>query len=153
LDGAAADGVYDNVGATAPFNPAKIIGSIALNVAAPTPSVWSSNWSWRPLPAGLRRVTIYWAGEIFPTAPLAQQARQAVDLRNSFRSAARDAMIDQDTAAQLNATNPNLTWEQVVQKYSADYSGDELWQQIIDASQRSRASVNQSLGVASPGGQ
>lgn len=84
-------------------------------------------------------------------ADLQTQAMQAHDLRNTFRTEARFAMQDQEAAAQLNATNPNLTWEQVVAKYSTDYSGDELWQQIINASQRSRASVNQQLGVKFPG--
>ena len=81
------------------------------------------------------------------TTSLQDQAYQAFNLRNSFRTATRNAMIDQETAAQLNVTNPNLTWDQVVQKYSSTYSGDELWTQIIGASQRSRASVNQSFGV------
>ena len=84
------------------------------------------------------------------TAPLEQQARQAVDLRNAFRSAARDAMRDQEAADMLRATNPNLTWDQVVQKYSADHSGDELWQRIIGAAQRTRTSVNRSLDLAPP---
>ncbi|MGB6054309.1 MAG: hypothetical protein WBG17_03615 [Burkholderiaceae bacterium] len=84
------------------------------------------------------------------TATLEQQARQAVDLRNAFRSAARDAMLDQETADMLRATNPNLTWDQVVQKYSADHSGDDLWQRIIGAAQRTRTSVNRSLGSAPP---
>lgn len=61
-----------------------------------------------------------------PAATLEQQAQQAFNLRNSFRSAARDAMVDQETADMLRTTNPNATWEQVVQRYSADYSGDEL---------------------------
>jgi hypothetical protein len=85
------------------------------------------------------------------TALLEQQARQAVDLRNVFRSAARNAMADQEAAAMLRTTNPNLTWDQVVHNYSANYSGNELFQQIIAASQRSRPSVNQAMGVTPPG--
>ncbi len=84
------------------------------------------------------------------TATLEQQARQAVDLRNAFRSAARAAMLDQEAADMLRATNPNLTWDQVVQKYSADNSGDELWQRIIGAAQGTRTSVNRSLDLAPP---
>lgn len=84
------------------------------------------------------------------TAPLERQARQAVDLRNAFRSAARDAMRDREAADMLRATNPNLTWDQVVQKYSADYAGDELWRRIIAAAQRSRSSIDRSLNLAPP---
>ncbi len=62
-------------------------------------------------------------------------------------------MIDQDAAAQLNATRPNLTWEQTVAKYSQDHTGDDLWNEIIGASQRSNPQVNQSLGLKPPGGQ
>jgi filamentous hemagglutinin len=84
-------------------------------------------------------------------APLEQQARQAFDLRNSSRSAARDAMMDREEVARLDAEESNLTWEQVVQKYSSRYSGDDLWREIINASQRSRVSVNKLLGVTGPG--
>jgi filamentous hemagglutinin len=83
------------------------------------------------------------------TAPLEQQAQQAFELRNTLRSATRDAMADQKTADMLRATNPNLTWEEVVRKYSTKYPNNEdVWKQIIEASQRSRASVNESLGLA-----
>ncbi|QRN52051.1 LysM peptidoglycan-binding domain-containing protein [Dyella caseinilytica] len=82
---------------------------------------------------------------------LENQANQAWALRNYFRTGARDAMADQDLAQQLMETNPNMTWDQTVQKYSGQYSGDEVWQQIINASQRSNPGVNQSLGVTPPG--
>jgi filamentous hemagglutinin len=81
------------------------------------------------------------------TASLEQQAMQAWELRNTFRSAARTAMSDQVAAAELNATRPNLTWTQTVEKYAGKSSGDDLWQQIIDASQRSNKVVNESLGI------
>jgi filamentous hemagglutinin len=87
---------------------------------------------------------------IDPTASLEIQAKQAVELRNVFRTSARVAMQDQDAAKLLEKANPNMTWEQVVQKYSALYKGDELYTQIILASQRSRDSVNQSLGLRPP---
>lgn len=87
---------------------------------------------------------------IDPTASLEIQAKQAVELRNVFRTSARVAMQDQDAAKLLEKANPKMTWEQVVQKYSALYKGDELYRQIILASQRSRDSVNQSLGLRPP---
>jgi hypothetical protein len=84
------------------------------------------------------------------SSPLEQQAQQAVQLRNAIRTAARNSMIDQETAAILNLNEPNMTWSQVLNKYSNMYSGDEVYRQIIMASQRSRTSVNQLLGVTSP---
>lgn len=79
---------------------------------------------------------------------LEQQARQVVDLRNQFRTQARELMADRELAASLYKTDPNLTWEQVVQKYSdKGFSGDALYQEIVNAAQRSRTSVNESLGI------
>lgn len=84
------------------------------------------------------------------SVPLEQQALQAWSLRNAFRNAACSAMHDQDAAKMLNQTAPNLTWNQVVDKYSSKHSGDDLWRQIIGASQRSNQSVNDSLGIIVP---
>ena len=77
-----------------------------------------------------------------------QQARQAFNLRNQYRTQARNAMSDRSLANSLNRTDPNLTWSQIVQKYKAKgYSGDDLYRAIIEGSQRSRTSVNNSLGI------
>lgn len=87
------------------------------------------------------------------SASLEQQAYQAWSLRNTFRTAAREAMADQEAAAQLNATRPHMTWAETVKKYSSEYSGNDLWNQIIGAAQRSDSAVNKSLGVKPPGAQ
>ncbi|MGC0098873.1 filamentous hemagglutinin, partial [Ralstonia pseudosolanacearum] len=87
------------------------------------------------------------------SASLEQQAYQAWSLRNTFRTAAREAMADQEAAAQLNATRPHMTWAETVKKYSSEYSGNDLWNQIIGAAQRSNSAVNKSLGVKPPGAQ
>lgn len=56
-------------------------------------------------------------------------------------------------AASLNMSDPNMTWEQVVQKYSEKgFQGDSLYQEIINAAQRSRTIVNESLGIKNNGG-
>jgi hypothetical protein len=60
-------------------------------------------------------------------------------------------MADRAEAARLNAEEPNMTWEQVVKKYKAQgYTGDNLWNKIIESSQKSRASVNENLNVKAP---
>ncbi|MCL2400899.1 MAG: hypothetical protein FWC91_14305, partial [Defluviitaleaceae bacterium] len=82
------------------------------------------------------------------TSPLQQQANQAYNLRNQFRTQARDLMANRSAAEILSITEPNMTWAQVIAKYQGKgLSGDALWQEIINASTRSRVSVNQSLGL------
>ena len=79
---------------------------------------------------------------------LEQQARQSFKLRNQYRTQARALMEDRQLAESLYATNPNLTWEQVIQKQiDKGLSGDDIYKEIIESSQRSRVSVNQSLGL------
>jgi len=81
-------------------------------------------------------------------ATLEQQARQASELRNQFRTQSRELMADTEEAATLYWRYPNLTWEQVVKKYSdKGFEGDSLWEEIINSSQRSRSSTNKSLGL------
>ncbi len=80
--------------------------------------------------------------------PLEQQARQAFNLRNEYRTKARELMSDRQLAESLYTTDPNLTWEQVIQKQiDKGLSEDEIYRAIIESSQRSRKSVNQSLGL------
>lgn len=80
---------------------------------------------------------------------LEKQARKAFDLRNIFRTTARDLMADRKLAKELMQNEKNMTWEQVVEKYSegGKVTGDALYKKIIEGSQKSRASVNESLGV------
>ena len=80
--------------------------------------------------------------------PLKQQAYQAFFLRNSFRTAARELMADRKSAESLYKTDPNLTWEGVVQKQAKKgLTGDDIYNAIVQSSQRSRKSVNKSLGL------
>ena len=82
------------------------------------------------------------------TKSLEQQAKQAVELRNRFRTQARAAMTNRAAAEALDITDPNQTWQMLVDKYSAKgLSGDDLYREIIKAAQRSRTSVNHMLGI------
>jgi RHS repeat-associated protein len=79
---------------------------------------------------------------------LEEQAKQAFNLRNQFRTQARLLMADRELAEKLMREEPNLAWEQVVQKaMNRGYSGDDIYRYIIDSSQRSRPSINKSLGL------
>jgi RHS repeat-associated protein len=83
--------------------------------------------------------------------PLEEQAKQAVSLRNEIRAKARDLMADREEAARLDAEEPNMTWEQVVKKYKDQgYTGNKLYNKIIESSQKSRSSVNESLNAKTP---
>lgn len=76
------------------------------------------------------------------------RALELIDTRNSLRTKTRDLMADQERANLLKFTDPNLTAEQLVEKAQAKgLAGDEVWEYLSESSSRSRASVNQSLGV------
>ncbi len=80
--------------------------------------------------------------------PLEEQAKQAFNLRNQFRTQARELMADRAIAEALYKTDPNLIWEEIVRKQSEKgLKGDEIYKAIIESSQRSRKSVNKSLGL------
>ena len=79
---------------------------------------------------------------------LEEQAKQAFNLRNKFRTEARELMADRATAESLYKTDPNWSWEKIFQKQvEKGLSGDDIYKEIIASSQRSRDAVNKSLGV------
>ena len=79
---------------------------------------------------------------------LEEQAKQAFNLRNKFRIEARELMADRAIAESLYKTDPNWSWEKIVQKQvEKGLSGDDIYKEIIASSQRSKDAVNKSLGV------
>lgn len=50
--------------------------------------------------------------------PLEEQAKQAAELRNQFRTQAREYMADREMADWLNVNRPNQTYDEVYQKAS-----------------------------------
>lgn len=77
-----------------------------------------------------------------------ERAKIMFDQRNELRSWTRTLMSDRGLADSLNATQPNLTWDQVLAKLQAQgRSGDDLYNALIESSTRSRASVNDTLGI------
>ncbi len=85
---------------------------------------------------------------IDPNASLDQQARQAFNQRNKIRTTARELMSDRDAAESLYKTDPNKTWEQMIDRaIEKGYTGDDIYKYIIGSSQRSRPSVNKQLGL------
>lgn len=57
-------------------------------------------------------------------------------------------MAARATAKSLYKTDPNFSWEEIVRKQSEKgLRGDDIYKAIIESSQRSRKSVNKSLGL------
>jgi hypothetical protein len=80
--------------------------------------------------------------------PLEEQAKQAFELRNSFKTETRDLMFDKESANYLDIMEPPKTWEDLYQKaIDEGKTGDEIYQSIIDSSQRTREEVNTGLGL------
>ena len=87
--------------------------------------------------------------------PLSSQARQAFNLRNQFRIEARELMQDRITADRLVREEANLGWESLLNKIDEKLinrgvfnpTHDQVYEEIINSSQRSRQSVNKALGL------
>jgi hypothetical protein len=80
--------------------------------------------------------------------PLKQQAKQALDLRNQFRTQTRELMSDRNLAESLYKSDPNKTWQEMIQRQiDKGLTGDDIYKGIIESSQKSRPSVNKSLGL------
>lgn len=87
-------------------------------------------------------------GLIDRSLSLEKQARQAFELRNQYRTQARELMADRELAKSLYESDPNLTWDEIIEKQiNKGLSGEDIYKAIIASSQRSRTSVNQSLGL------
>ena len=87
-------------------------------------------------------------GLIDTNQPLENQAYQAFSLRNEFRTTARELMYDRTMAKSLYITEPNLTWEEIVNKQTVKgLTGNDIYKAIINSSQKSRSSVNKALGL------
>jgi hypothetical protein len=79
---------------------------------------------------------------------LEEQARTLYELRASIRTWTRSLMADRETADYLTANEPNPTFEDLVARQRAKGRvGDEIYRAIIASATRSRASVNESLGI------
>lgn len=57
-------------------------------------------------------------------------------------------MANREAAEKLYKTDPNRTWKEIVQRQvDKGLTGDDIYRAIIQSSQRSRSSVNKSLGL------
>lgn len=87
------------------------------------------------------------------TQPLEQQARQACEMRNNNRTAARDLMKDQKLRKQLDIQYPNMPYEFYYKKYKTDkdtgkvLSDDEVNRKIIEKSTTTNKEADKKAGV------
>ena len=64
-------------------------------------------------------------------------------------------MANRELANEITSKNPNLTWDQAVEKAKnnlikkgkVNFMLDDIFDEIINSSQRSRKSVNKELGL------
>ena len=77
------------------------------------------------------------------------QARQAFELRNSFRTIARDMMQDVKARAELDISDPNRTFEELVHSKMSrkGLSREEAIKDILVTATKTRASVNKKFGL------
>ena len=85
-------------------------------------------------------------------ASLHDQARWSFEYRNILRSNARYMMADRERAIDLAVTEPNYTWEELVNHKTVNkgLSGDSIYLDIITSARKSRPSVNEYLGIHLP---
>lgn len=81
--------------------------------------------------------------------PLEDQARQACELRNAFRTMTRDFMEDQETRKQLDRDSPNKTFEELIKHKMNDkhMTREEAIRDILKTSTKTNARVNKELGL------
>lgn len=81
-------------------------------------------------------------------ASIEEQARQAFELRNLYRTITRDLMRDQETRKYLDETQPNKTFEQMIEhKKSKGMTYEEALQDIVRTATKTNAKVNKELGL------
>mgnify|MGYP004548957409 FL=1 len=81
--------------------------------------------------------------------PLEDQARQACELRNAFRTMTRDFMEDQEIRKQLDRDSPNKTFEELIKHKMNDkhMTREEAIQDILKTSTKTNSKVNKELGL------
>ncbi|WP_334090179.1 hypothetical protein [Helicobacter typhlonius] len=77
-----------------------------------------------------------------------EQAIMAHRFRNQAKRDTRDAMKDKKEAQRLDRTEREYTWDFLVKKAKdKGKKGDEIYDYIIESSQRTRVSVNRKMGI------
>lgn len=83
------------------------------------------------------------------TKPIEEQARQACDLRNSNRTAARELMRDQELRKQLDITDPNHSFEELIDSkmLRKNLTREEAIKDILKTATKTNENVNKQFGL------
>lgn len=78
-----------------------------------------------------------------------EQARQACDLRNKFRTQARDLMANQEERKKLDADEPNKSFDELIEHKmkSKKMTRQEAVRDILKTASKTRKSVNKQFGL------
>ena len=80
---------------------------------------------------------------------LENQAKQAFDLRNTHRTQTRELMRDQEERRNLDKTDPNKTFEELLESKMKrkHITREDAFQDILDTATKTRESVDKKLGL------
>ena len=83
------------------------------------------------------------------TKPLEEQAKQACKLRNENRTNARNLMADQEKRRELDESQPNKTFEELIDSKMKrkNMTYEEALEDIVKTSTKTNKEVNKSLGL------
>lgn len=78
-----------------------------------------------------------------------QQAKQACELRNKFRTQARNLMADQEKRRELDITDPNKTFEEHItsKMERKNMTREQAVEDVLKTATKTRKSVNKKLGL------
>ena len=87
--------------------------------------------------------------EIDKTQSIEAQARMACELRNRNRTWARDLMHDQEKRRQMDITDPNRSFEELIERkmQRKGLTRDEAVADVLNTATKTRKSVNIALGL------
>lgn len=87
--------------------------------------------------------------QIDKSLPIEEQARQACNLRNKYRTQARDLMKNQEKRKQLDISDPNMSFEELIDKKmkQKNLTREKAIEDILKTSTKTRKSVNTALGL------
>ena len=87
--------------------------------------------------------------ELDKTQSIEAQARMACELRNRNRTQARDLMHDQEKRRQLDITDPNRSFEELIESKMRrkGLTREEAIADILNTATKTRKSVNKALGL------
>ena len=80
---------------------------------------------------------------------LEEQAKQAHNLRNTYRTAARDLMSDQEERKKLDKDQPNISFEDLLAKKREKYglTGDDAYKDILRSSTTTNKEFDKKAGI------